>query len=349
MRRLIVLLSVAVMPLLGLVVVGGPAQAKYPGANGQIAFGRPDPATGEPRIFIANPDGTHERQLPLPLPADNATWSPSGDRLLVMVFRPDAPVRPATVNPDGSGFTVLDVPQLPPDIDMGCRAWSPDATRLLCQAIRFGGDPSLNGIYTIRAADGGGLTRLTVNPYPPTGNFGGGDIPGDYSPDGTRFVFMRAKPGAGPVPDRNQSGALFVENSDGTGLRQITPYGLANSHDNGLAHWSPDGSEILFASVNGPFGHASLFVIHPDGTGLRPIPLDTGGSFSVPFTPGWSPDGMSIVFSLFLGTTGQVDIYTARSDGTRLAQVTNTPDFEDFADWGTRSWPAPQIEEVRSS
>jgi hypothetical protein len=92
---------------------------------------------------------------------------PSGhllDRLLVMVFRPDAPVRPATVNADGSGFTVLAVPQLPPDIDMGCRVWSPDATRLLCQAIRFGGDPSLNGIYTIRAADGGGLTRLTVNP-----------------------------------------------------------------------------------------------------------------------------------------------------------------------------------------
>lgn len=46
---------------------------------------------------------------------------------------------------------------------MGCRAWSPDATRLLCQAIRFEGDPSLNGMYTIRAADGRGLRRLT--PY----------------------------------------------------------------------------------------------------------------------------------------------------------------------------------------
>jgi hypothetical protein len=44
---------------------------------------------------------------------------------------------------------------------------------------------------------------------------------------------MRAKPGAGPVPDRNQTGALFVENTNGTGLRQLIPYGLANSHDNG--------------------------------------------------------------------------------------------------------------------
>ncbi len=140
---------------------------------------------------------------------------------------------------------------------------------------------------------------------------------------------MRAKPGAGPVPDLNQSGALFVENADGTGLHQITPYGLANSHDNGVARWSPDGREIIFASAQG-----ALFVVHPDGTGVRRIPLDTGGSFSFAFTPGWSPDGTSIVFSLFLQKTGQVDIYTATSDGKDLVNVTDTPEFEDFADWG---------------
>jgi hypothetical protein len=305
-----------------------PAGAKAPGPNGQIAFSRPDPVTGEPRIFIANPDGTHEHQLLLPVPGDGPVWSPDGGKLLAAVFRPEVSVRPATVNADGSGFTVLDVPQLPPDMDMGCRAWSPDATRLLCQAIRFGGDPSLNGIYTIRASDGGGLTRLTVNPYPPEGEFGGGDIPGDFSPDGSQFVFMRAKPGADPNA-RHQQGALFVENTDGTGLRQLTPYGLANSHDNGLAHWSPDGREILFASAQG-----SLFTVRPDGAGLRAIPLETGDGFSFAFTPGWSPDGTRIVFSLFLRATGQVDIYTARADGRQVALVTDTSDFEDLADWG---------------
>jgi hypothetical protein len=70
MRRLIKLLSVAVIALLSLTAVGGPAQAKYPGTNGQIAFSRYDLATGEPRIFIANPDGTHQHQLLLPLPGD---------------------------------------------------------------------------------------------------------------------------------------------------------------------------------------------------------------------------------------------------------------------------------------
>jgi Tol biopolymer transport system component len=308
-----------------------PAGATTPGANGQIAFTRYDPDTEESHIFMANPDGTHQRELPLPFPADNAIWSPDGSRILVTPFRPDASFRPATVNPDGSGFTLLEVPELPTDVDMGCKAWSPDRATLLCQAIRFGGDTTLNGLYTIRAADGGGLTRLTTNPYPPSGDFGGGDIPGDYSPDGTQFVFTRVKPGGGPVPDRNQSGALFVENADGTNLHQITPYGLAASHEERVAtHWSPDGSEILFAGARG-----TLFVVHPDGGGLRAIPLETGGSHSIAFTPDWSPDGTRIIFSLVLQSTGQEDIYTARPDGTDIGQATDTPDFENFADWGT--------------
>src|SRR4029453_9234848 len=129
-----------------------------------------------------------------------------------------------------------------------CRAWSPSGTQLLCQFMSAA-DHSLDGIYTTRVSDGAVLRRLTVNPFPPTGDFGGGELPGDCSADGSRFVFMRAKPGAGPVPDRNQSGALFVANVDGTGLRQLTPYGLANSHDNGLAHWSPGGRRIPLESA----------------------------------------------------------------------------------------------------
>ena len=32
---------------------------------------------------------------------------------------------------------------------------------------------------------------------------------------------------------------------------------------------------------------------------------------------------------------GRVDIYTARSGGSDVVNVTDTPDFEDLADWGT--------------
>lgn len=42
---------------------GAPAQAKYPGTNGQVAFTRYDPLPGDAHVFVANPDGTKARQL----------------------------------------------------------------------------------------------------------------------------------------------------------------------------------------------------------------------------------------------------------------------------------------------
>jgi hypothetical protein len=328
-RRVAVL---AVIVAVSVLAIGGTAQAKYLGTNGQIAFSHYD-ATGS-HVFIANPDGGNPKQLPVD-DADIAVWSPGGSQILLTICCASGPPRPAIINTDGTGFNFLSVPGLPADGAVICRAWSPDASQLLCQ---FMGDTdhSLDGIYTIRASGGAVLKRLTVNPYPPTGNFGGGDIPGDYSPDGRQFVFMRAKPGAGPVPDRNQSGALFVENTDGTGLHQITPYGLANSHDNATESWSPDGSEILFAGVHGPFAGAGLYVVRTDGTDLRAIPLKID-SRSFAFTPRWSPDGSKIIFSLFTTKapgTGDEGISTANADGSGLSQVTSGGGY-DFADWGT--------------
>ena len=69
-------------------------------------------------------------------------------------------------------------------------------------------DPSRNGIYSIRVSDGGALQRITSSP-------GGDDIPGDYSPDGKRIVFVRA--------DQDGQVGLFVTRLNGSGLRQITP------------------------------------------------------------------------------------------------------------------------------
>ena len=78
------------------------------------------------------------------------------------------------------------LPPPDPDIETFCGgAWSPDGERLACEAYGVD-DRGRNGIYSIRVSDGGGLTRITSNP-------GGEDIPGDYSPDGTRLVFFRVE------------------------------------------------------------------------------------------------------------------------------------------------------------
>ena len=309
MRRLIALVTVSAMTLLGLVSVGGPAQAKAPGPNGQIVFAKFDPAVDDLTSFTINPDGTHEFRLLPDLPGECPRWSPDGSKISVPATTGGG-LTVATVDADGSDFTLLG--PAPAPLNLGCSTWSPDGIRLAVEG--FSDDhPELRGIYTVRSSDGGDLVRVTDNTID--------DRVGDYSPDGTRISFVRLKLG-----QHKESFALFVVNTDGSGLRQLTPFGLAGETS---TSWSPDGRKILFGSARG-----KLFVVHPDGTGLTQIPVDTGGGFSFAFGPGWSPDGKNMVFSLFLATTGQVDIYTARANGTHLFQVTNTPDVEESADWG---------------
>jgi TolB protein len=160
----------------------------------------------------------------------------------------------------------------------------------------------------------GGLFRVTSNP------FGGGhDIPSDYSPDGSRIVFVRTN-------DLRKRGntAVFVVNIDGSGLRQLTPWGTG-----GTPSWSPDGQWILFDS------RGFLFVVHPDGSGQRQIHLHAGSRYYA-YQPSWSPDGRRIVFGMYLSSIGQSDLFTAGADGTDLVQVTNTPEGEEAPDWGPR-------------
>lgn len=322
--RAVLVLALAVVALVG---VGGSAQATVSGPNGQIAFARQIP-TGGANIFIANPDGSAAQQVSLVYPAEDfgvPVWSPDGSRLLIShTLRLDSsgdcclPFRPAIVNPDGSGFTLLTMAYAPDD--MSCQVWSADQTRLFCG---FGGEHP--GVFSVRASDGGDPVRLSTNPY---GSAEGAmDVPTDISPDGTRIVFLRFRPGPPGAHYRAEQIALFVEEVNGSRLRQITPYGLSHAHEIASARWSPDGKEIISETTEG-----LLFVVHPDGSGLKMLPLQTGTTRYFAFEPDWSPDGTRIVFCM--GLNGQEDVYTARTDGTDVVQVTNTPAFENGPDWG---------------
>ena len=277
---------------------------------------------------MSSPRGTNIRELTLPYPAFVPVWSPDGGKLLVSVFGPQG-VGPATVDPDGRHFRLLAVPDLSEGTNVYCRSWSPDGARLACQLINYSGDNAGDGLYTIRSADGAKPKRLTTNPYPPQDDFGGGDLAGDFSPDGTQIVFMRARPEAGP--ELSQSGALFVVRTDGRGLRQITPYGLPNSHEEGVARWAPDGARILCSGDDG-----KLYVLRPDGEGLRQIALQIPGSGYYAFTPDWSPDGQNLIFALFREDTGRVDLFTARRTGAHLRRVTDSADDEVFPTWASQ-------------
>ena len=127
---------------------------------------------------IVNPDGTGEQVL---VPNLNGTvWSPDGLRLMVDVQSPQGLAFAALVNSNGSNYLAFDSPD--PTLQLGCGAWSPDGFRLAC-AGWDDTDVARNGIYTVRASDGGDLTRITTNPD------GLHDMPSDYSPDGTQNSF----------------------------------------------------------------------------------------------------------------------------------------------------------------
>ena len=323
--------------LLALVLVYH-AGANFPGTNGQIAFVQGDPFGVVPTasVFIANPDGSHQQQVPLGEPIEFFTgvvWSPDGTKLLIShTVRSDSTgqglFQPATVNLDGSGFNQLSPPNPPgtSSAGMDCGVWSRDQTRLLCGL----GD----GVFSIRASDGGDPVRLATNPY---AAIGGVDSPTDSSPDGTRFIFLRFKPSGGPTatPKPDVQVALFVENLDGTGLRQITPYLLA---DRASAKWSPDGKEIIVSTRNGIAAmlKGGLFIVYPDGSGLTPINLQVGTQKYSAFSLQWSPDGTRIIFNMFIN--GGEGIFTANHDGSSVVQVKFTTNFQTFyggPDWGT--------------
>jgi TolB protein len=362
----------------GLAALGAPAaQATAPGPNGQILFSRYDPAIDDDHLFTANPDGSHVVQLP-PLSAGGecGSWSPDGTRVLENTANHNGVARPATVNPDGSGFKLLDNPDQ--GLFLGCGNWSPDMTRITSEGFGVT-DPGRNGIYTMRSSDGRGLFRVTKDP-------GGDDNPAGYSPDGSEILFARTFPAGGngsnadlfvvntngtglqqlnppalrikccnadwspdgtrvvfaadfkPSTGSGSQSALFVVNADGTGVHQLTPDGLGALHP----HWSPNGRLIAFNNEVQQPGTASdqIFVVHADGSGLTRVTDPTNGDVS--FEPVWSPDSTKLLFSRFHFTNGkgQEDLWIANVNGSGLTQVTNTPDFEEAAGWGTHS-PAP--------
>jgi Tol biopolymer transport system component len=275
--------------------------------EGRLVYAWDRPTDDVAVIGTANVDGGDERELLAG--AELPRWSPDGTKLSVVAEGSQGLVFVGVINPDGTGYVQFDSPD--PTLNLGCSAWSPDGERFACEGWDDA-DATRNGIYTVRASDGGDLTRITSVPD------GTHDVPGDYSPDGTQIVFVRSD-----LSDEEHA-TLMAVNVDVKSERQLTDQKV------GLrCYWSPDGSSVLTEA------DGTLLVVPADGG--DPSPIDLGVTDAWATRASWSPDGEHIVFSMRIDLSAPEttwDIYTADVDGSNVVQVTDTPDLgESDATW----------------
>ena len=333
-RRIGAIVLVAALVLTAIIFVGAQSLDQgrgnvpaVPGAHGELILYKVWDGIESENLYTIAADGTGH--LDLHVKTDpGARWSPDGTKILVTSKAgPESthvPLRPAIVDPDGTGFTVL-AGNIDPSLNLACTAWSPDGSRLACEGFsEEPGKEDLGGIYTVRASDGGDLVRVT--------NFQ--VIPADYSPDGGQIVFSQETGGRFD----HDKGTLFVVNADGKGLRAITPHHfVGNSSD---ASWSPDGQWIAFEheKLSPRFAAGTkIYLVHPDGTGLHKFDIEDSGFRDVG-GPTWSPDGAFLAFQGWPIGANEPDIYVVRVDGSGLHQITDTPGVgERGLDWGPSS------------
>jgi TolB protein len=328
------------------------AAATAPATNGRIVFERLH-LQNEPwgELVVSNADGTGAHRITQP---PNGTedafpfWSPDGRQIVFQRQPPTGAYSIWTIGADGRHPHRVtppcapgkDIPTCP--ADDGWPAWSPDGKHLAFQ--RLAGALRPNGATLNKATaiykdelvvtdTNGGHVRTLVW----LGPWRGDPQSPAWAPDGKRLVLV----GKYMTSRTNGTGcecrALYVVNSDGTGLRRITAPGL---RPGGRPDWSPDGKLILFRTHPGddPSGAGSnLYTIHPDGSGLHRL---THFARSEHVLEGsWSPDGRQVIFATTHGAVGgSTDLFVMKADGTGITQVSHDPNWEDDADWG----PAPR-------
>ena len=252
---------------------------------------------------LAAPDGSDEVELALPGPEGGGRWSHRGTEIAVMTILDDERVGTAIIEPDGTVERVLTIPD--ETLNLVCIVWSPDDERLACEGWDET-DPARGGIYVVDLPAGDRLQRATTTPD------GMVDVPGDWTPDGTRVLFKRSG-------DENEGVLLLAAATGGD------PVPLAGGRFEDPGRFSPDGTTVLTASGG------ELVVLDADGTERSRI--EDEGAFL--FGAVWSPDGSHIEFSRDLGDAHS-DVYVSTPAGSDRHQVTDTPTNEIRAEWGAQ-------------
>ena len=101
--------------------------------------------------------------------------------------------------------------------------------------------------------------------------------------------------------------------------------GTTNLRSTAYPAWSPDGSQMAFASTFD--GSWDIYVMQIDGSDLLQLTSHPAQDWH----PTWSPNGEWLAF--VSDRSGAGDIYLVRADGIELIQLTDNEAVEDFPEW----------------
>ncbi|MGH2695023.1 MAG: TolB family protein, partial [Actinomycetota bacterium] len=290
-------ISWALTAALLLLSLAAPSVAStFPGANGDIAFGRFQ--VERPGIYAVDPDGEGISRLSKKDGDFHPIWSPNGRRIVflrhlqageftlphVFVMKADGS-RKRHVSGELRGYAQ------PP-------VWSPSGRRVAFEDF-LELDSGFRGAITTVRRDGTGRKRLT--------GFGSRNAHPAWSPDGEKIAF---------ISDRDGDPEIFVMNSDGSEETQLTQNDIVDE----LPEWSSDGSRIVFSTViPGPPGQgdagSAIAVMNADGGELTM--LTDGSRFDT--TPTWSPTEDKVLFAEHFNG----GILVVNADGTGEERLSN--------------------------
>ena len=194
-----------------------------------------------------------------------------------------------TMDSDGTNLTRLTFNQARD----GVPAWSPNGQQIAFRSYR---DGERNAEIYVMDTDGQNQRRLTHHP--------GIDTQPDWSPDGSQIAFASTR-----NADENQRLNIFVMDTNGGNVRQVTRMGFASS-----PYWSPDGKRILFGAVTD--SGREVYMVDADGRNRWKVSLPN--PLAQMFAYGWSPDGKKILYKEVIDpTVNDVALIIATLNPTR--------------------------------
>jgi TolB protein len=256
-----------------------PAEAAFPGRNGDIVFTSRDTCTSA-AIARVRPDGTGLTPLTcdpvLPAFAQYPAWSKDGKKIAFQLDPDDeTPFSRDLWVMRANGEHRINITNTP-HVDEWQPAWFPSGNKIAYARMAYANDRN-DSIEVATLGDNGKVaktTRLTADGSSPA-----------ISPDGKMLAF---------VSDRDGDAEIYVMRADIPEGPNNKPRKLTDNatYRDDFPDFSPDGSKIVYDSIRG--GNWDVFVMKADGSGKKNL---TRNSASLDAYPAFSPDGRYVVFS----------------------------------------------------